>query len=75
MQSTILSYVDINVENKVIQIDFSRLDNFIAKERRSNQMRKKLEKHIAAIAGLDSWTDFYATRNNVNKKMVEVTFK
>ena len=75
LQSTILSYVDINVENKVIQIDFSRLDNFIAKERRSDQMRQKLKKHIEAIAGLDSWTDFYATRNNANKEMVEVALK
>ncbi len=74
-QSTILKYVDINVNNQALKIDFSRLDNYLLENRKSKDMRQKLKGHIQSIINLGSWTDFFATNDPMNEKLVTISFK
>ena len=75
LQSTILDHVYISVKSKEIQIDFSQLDSFILNKRKSTRMKQTMERHIEAIAGLDDWTDFHATRSPTNEKLIIITLK
>lgn len=58
-QATTLKYVDITTDDG-IELDFSRLSTYIAKERKSEDMGKLLLRHVNALRGISTWTVFSA---------------
>lgn len=59
-QSTTLKKVGIELKDNIVVVDFSGLKSFILKERKSNNMAEKLEKHLSALSNIGYWTDFSA---------------
>lgn len=56
-QATTLKYVDITTDDG-IELDFSRLSTYIAKERKSDDLGKLLMQHVNAVRGISTWTVF-----------------
>ena len=74
IQSTTLKYVDIDLQNDEIIINFERLNEYLLKNRKSKTMSDTLKKHIDAIAKLGSWTDFNSYIGD-NDKEVRISIK
>lgn len=56
-QATTLKYVDIEFDES-LQIDFSRLYQYIVNVRKNNEMAEVLLRHVSAIQNMSSWTSF-----------------
>lgn len=74
IQGTTLKYVDLNLLNNEIIINFERLNEYLLKNRKSKTMSDTLKKHIDAIAKLGSWTDFNSYIGD-NDKEVRISIK
>ena len=69
IQSTTLKYVDIDLQNGEITINFQRLNEYLTKTRKSNEMVKKLKAHVDSVANLNTWTEFNSHIGSNNKEV------
>ena len=63
-QLTTLKYVDIEINDHIIVLDYHRLYDYIANKRKDRDFEERLNMHIKGLCSLESWTIFTSQKYN-----------